>query len=162
LPSADQHLHRLDAAALAIHYQYFINKLFNLPVHSVYNSLTSLPCGSFFPKKFFYAGKLLFLAFYHCKLHIVMLYFYRLSISQSKIVTQKSKIHGEVSEWLIEQPWKGCVGLVPTAGSNPALSVIAKLFWAVVLFAIDNREHNKGCKSEAYSPYLLFYLCQSK
>ena len=29
---------------------------------------------------------------------------------------------GEVSEWLIEQPWKGCVGLVPTAGSNPALS----------------------------------------
>ena len=30
---------------------------------------------------------------------------------------------GEVSEWLIEQPWKGCVGLVPTAGSNPALSV---------------------------------------
>ena len=31
---------------------------------------------------------------------------------------------GEVSEWLIEQPWKGCVGLVPTAGSNPALSVI--------------------------------------
>ncbi len=30
---------------------------------------------------------------------------------------------GEVSEWLIEQPWKGCVGLVPTAGSNPAISV---------------------------------------
>ena len=30
---------------------------------------------------------------------------------------------GEVSEWLIEQPWKGCVGLVLTAGSNPALSV---------------------------------------
>lgn len=29
---------------------------------------------------------------------------------------------GEVSEWLIEQPWKGCVGLVSTAGSNPALS----------------------------------------
>ncbi|MBN2457471.1 MAG: hypothetical protein JXB29_13215, partial [Sedimentisphaerales bacterium] len=29
----------------------------------------------------------------------------------------------EVSEWLIEQPWKGCVGLVLTAGSNPALSV---------------------------------------
>jgi hypothetical protein len=32
---------------------------------------------------------------------------------------------GEVSEWLIEQPWKGCVGLVSTAGSNPALSVIS-------------------------------------
>ena len=30
---------------------------------------------------------------------------------------------GEVSEWLIEQPWKGCVGLVPTGGSNPPLSV---------------------------------------
>jgi hypothetical protein len=29
-----------------------------------------------------------------------------------------------VSERLIEQPWKGCVGLVPTAGSNPALSVL--------------------------------------
>ena len=29
-----------------------------------------------------------------------------------------------MSEWLIEQPWKGCVGLVPTAGSNPALSVL--------------------------------------
>jgi hypothetical protein len=39
----------------------------------------------------------------------------------------KTEIPGEVSEWLIEQPWKGCVGLVPTAGSNPALSVIAKL-----------------------------------
>ena len=34
------------------------------------------------------------------------------------------RVHlGEVSEWLIEQPWKGCVGLVLTAGSNPALSV---------------------------------------
>ena len=33
---------------------------------------------------------------------------------------------GEVSEWLIEQPWKGCVGLVPTAGSNPALSVMSE------------------------------------
>ena len=33
-------------------------------------------------------------------------------------------ISGEVSEWLIEQPWKGCVGLVLTAGSNPALSAI--------------------------------------
>jgi hypothetical protein len=31
---------------------------------------------------------------------------------------------GEVSEWLIEQPWKGCVGLVLTEGSNPSLSVI--------------------------------------
>ena len=31
---------------------------------------------------------------------------------------------GEVSEWLKEQPWKGCVGLVSTAGSNPALSGI--------------------------------------
>ena len=29
-----------------------------------------------------------------------------------------------MSEWLKEQPWKGCVGLVPTAGSNPALSVL--------------------------------------
>ena len=27
-----------------------------------------------------------------------------------------------MSEWLKEQPWKGCVGLVLTAGSNPALS----------------------------------------
>ena len=39
---------------------------------------------------------------------------------------------GEVSEWLIEQPWKGCVGLVPTAGSNPALSVI---FWVLFVSA---------------------------
>ena len=31
---------------------------------------------------------------------------------------------GEVSEWLKEQPWKGCVWLVCTAGSNPALSVV--------------------------------------
>ncbi len=31
---------------------------------------------------------------------------------------------GEVSEWLKEQPWKGCVGLVPTGGSNPPLSVM--------------------------------------
>lgn len=31
---------------------------------------------------------------------------------------------GEVSEWLKEQPWKGCVRLVCTAGSNPALSVV--------------------------------------
>ena len=31
--------------------------------------------------------------------------------------------YGEVSEWLKEQPWKGCVWLVCTAGSNPALSV---------------------------------------
>jgi hypothetical protein len=30
--------------------------------------------------------------------------------------------HGEVSEWLIEQPWKGCVGLVSTVPSNPTLS----------------------------------------
>ena len=33
-------------------------------------------------------------------------------------------INGEVSERLKEQPWKGCVGLVLTAGSNPALSVL--------------------------------------
>jgi hypothetical protein len=32
--------------------------------------------------------------------------------------------YGEVSEWLKEQPWKGCVGLVPTKGSNPFLSVL--------------------------------------
>ncbi len=32
-----------------------------------------------------------------------------------------------MSERLKEQPWKGCVGLVPTKGSNPFLSVnIAK------------------------------------
>src|SRR4029453_2228223 len=31
---------------------------------------------------------------------------------------------GEVSERLIEQPWKGCVRLVRTVGSNPTLSVI--------------------------------------
>ena len=30
---------------------------------------------------------------------------------------------GEVSEWLKEQPWKGCVGFIPTKGSNPFLSV---------------------------------------
>ena len=29
---------------------------------------------------------------------------------------------GEVSERLIEQPWKGCVGFIPTVGSNPTLS----------------------------------------
>ena len=29
-----------------------------------------------------------------------------------------------MSEWLKEQPWKGCVRLVCTAGSNPALSVM--------------------------------------
>ena len=34
-----------------------------------------------------------------------------------------AKDTGEVSEWLKEQPWKGCVWLVCTAGSNPALSV---------------------------------------
>ena len=28
-----------------------------------------------------------------------------------------------MSEWLKEQPWKGCVRLVCTAGSNPAFSV---------------------------------------
>ncbi len=43
---------------------------------------------------------------------------------------------GEVSEWLKEQPWKGCVRLVCTAGSNPALSVKNyPIFWK---FFLDN------------------------
>ena len=37
-------------------------------------------------------------------------------------IHRNSFSYGEVSEWLKEQPWKGCVGLVSTAGSNPALS----------------------------------------
>ncbi len=49
LPSADQHLQRLDPAALAVHNQYFIDNLFNGSVHSTYNSLSSQPRGSFFP-----------------------------------------------------------------------------------------------------------------
>ena len=41
------------------------------------------------------------------------------------------RIFGEVSEWLKEQPWKGCVGFIPTKGSNPFLSVfcIAAGLW---------------------------------
>ncbi len=45
-----------------------------------------------------------------------------------------------MSEWLIEQPWKGCVGLVPTAGSNPALSGF----------------HIAGCRR--FCPYLYHHL----
>ena len=50
---------------------------------------------------------------------------------------------GEVSEWLKEQPWKGCVVLVSTAGSNPALSVTQIMSIQILILQRDVKEPRK-------------------
>ena len=49
------------------------------------------------------------------------------SIDEIRFTQYEIRINGEVSEWLKEHAWKACVGLVLTAGSNPALSGLRPL-----------------------------------
>ncbi len=56
-----------------------------------------------------------------------MAYCFTLQFISGNLRVQEVKF-GEVSEWLKEQPWKGCVRYMRTGGSSPPLSVIIILF----------------------------------
>src|SRR5690606_32864663 len=61
---------------------------------------------------------------------------------------------GEVSEWLKEQHWKCCMGLVPIGGSNPPLSAFdrgltRKRLVFKEFFAFGARLPHRVCQSSA-------------